>query len=105
MRSYLLIVVTTFTLYLSGCTIDDRLPTGKDVVVQFDRSALGAGASLPISPTTNKQNGAETSLSGKLIHASADWIQLEAVTPQGTRTYWIPRSKILLIQFTLPEKR
>lgn len=87
---------------MAGCGGSQELPVGKDVIVQFDRAALGTGAALPVSPTTSSINGAETAIYGKLLHVSSDWIQLEVRRPasSGTliSTYWIPRDKVLLIQ-------
>jgi len=87
---------------LGGCKSSPNLPIGKDVIVQFDRRALGAGAPLPVSPTTMGINGAETAIRGKLIAVSHSWIEIRVSTVQtgGTsiKSYWIPKEKILLIQ-------
>ena len=51
---------------------------GVQCTVQFRRDALGAAASLPISPMTGGINGADTALSGKLIGTTDEWIILES---------------------------
>jgi hypothetical protein len=87
---------------LAGCDSSPSLPIGKDVVVQFDRSSLGAAASLPVPPTTEGINGAGTAIRGKLLGATKSWIQLGVTTSRvqgaSVQTFWIPREKILLIQ-------
>jgi len=86
--------------FIAGCGLSTRLPIGEKVVVQFDRSALGGGGSLPINPTTFSINGASVVLEGKLLDVSEDWICIESIESAGnlTRKYWIARSKVLLLQ-------
>lgn len=67
---------------------------GSTVNVQFLRDALGAAASLPISPTTGKINGAETTVIGTLIEVESSAIVVEA----NGRKMWIPREVILLVE-------
>ncbi len=69
-------------------------PTGTSVTVQFRRDALGSAHNLPISPTTDRQNGAQVSMAGELKAIDSDWVVLKA---RGT-DYWIPRSVVLLIK-------
>ncbi|MCP5517241.1 MAG: hypothetical protein H7A45_08305 [Verrucomicrobiales bacterium] len=69
-------------------------PIGAQCTVQFQRDALGAGASLPISPRTNNINGADTSVSGALKQFTAEWIVLDS----GGREIWIPKTVVLLIE-------
>lgn len=96
-----LAVVSGLSLALAGCSLSG-LPIGQEVVVQFDRSALGSGSTLPVSPTTESINGATTALRGILRAATDIWIQLEINDPQPNgslhKTFWIPRDKVLLIQ-------
>lgn len=69
---------------------------GKQCTVQFKRDALGAASLNPVPPLTNSFNGAETSVSGTLTHADADWIVIDS----GTGSEWlIPKSNILLLRF------
>lgn len=79
------------------------------MVVQFDRSSLGAGADLPVSPTAQRINGAATAVSGRLVDVDEHWIRVEAsadTSEHETRTImWIPRSKVLMIQFRETKKR
>jgi len=102
MKLPIILTILLSILILVGCSDNKQLPIGKDVIVQFDRSVLGAGANLPIPPTTGSINGADTALSGKLIFISKNWLQLEVRTSQRSetdiKTFWIPRSKVLLIQ-------
>lgn len=78
---------------------------GQEVIIQFDRSALGSAANLPVSPTTESINGANTAIRGKLLHADSEWIHIEQIQPhQGgelTKTFWIPRNKVLLIESSI----
>lgn len=87
--------------WVAGCDSNPGFPLNENVVVQFDRSALGAAANLPISPTTGAINGAQTAIGGKLLEVSPEWILLESLTPHASgvmvERFWIPRSKILMI--------
>ena len=69
--------------------------------MQFRRDALGAGASLPIGPTIDSQNGADVSQHGKLIAVEGEGIVVEYTGPQITTvfTYWIPYPAILNVRF------
>ncbi len=83
-----------------------KVPANFEVKVQFDRNALGAGSGLPISPTTDSINGATTSIRGKLLKEEGDWIVLETSTYANEHLtkhiLWIPKAKILLLDFALP---
>jgi len=103
MRTTTFIVICCSTAALfTACGRADRLPIGQEVTVQFDRSALGSARELPVSPTTVSINDSTTMLRGKLLRADSEWIQMETpASEQGGReikTFWIPRSKILLIE-------
>ena len=80
----------------SACDRPDApsLQSGKPCTIQFRRDALGAGASLPISPMIGGINGAETSTAGTLKRATAEWVVIE----RSGDEIWIPKSVILLIQ-------
>jgi|SRR5579864_6148220 len=74
---------------------------GQNCTVQFRRGdGLGAGGSVPVSPTTNAQNGAEVCVSGKLQAVKGSWIVVEADNSE----YYIPRESILLVQFNKTAK-
>ena len=86
---------------LSACG-SSSLPIGQEVVVQFDRNSLGAGASLPVSPTAESINGAETAIRGKLLNVNESWVVLQVKDNQSDatrfKTFWIPKEKVLLIR-------
>ena len=79
---------------LAGCSRANQPPTGKKVTVQFRRDALGSAHVLPIPPTTDSQNGAQVSLSGKLTMVTPEWIVLN----HQKQKHWIPRESVLLIR-------
>ena len=85
------------SIVFSGCDHQDapKLQAGKRCTIQFRRDALGAGATLPISPMTGSINGAETSISGILKRSSSDWVVIEG---HNAREILIPKSVILLIE-------
>ena len=88
------------TLSLTGCdnaTAADSSasPAGKPCTVQFRRDALGAAASLPISPTTGGINGVDTAISCTFKSTRDDWI----IVTRAGKEVWIPKSVILLIEF------
>src|SRR5882724_4713546 len=92
-----LVSAGALTLFTSGCNSavaasSSGLRPGAQCTVQFRRDALGAAASLPISPTTSGINGADTAVSGKLAVMNEEWVVLES---RGE--IWIPKSVILLI--------
>ncbi len=66
----------------------------RPVRVQFRRDTLGASANLPIGPRTTSTNGAETSLSGKLVRVVDEDIVIE----EDRRLKWIPREVILYVE-------
>ena len=88
------------TLSLTGCdkatAADSSGSTaGKPCTVQFRRDALGAAASLPISPMTGGINGADTAISCTFKSTRDDWV----IVNRAGREVWIPKSVILLIEF------
>jgi hypothetical protein len=94
------ITATVVTLSLTGCdraTTADTSATssGRPCTVQFRRDALGAAASLPISPMTGGINGADTAISCKYKSTRDDWV----IVDRGGKEVWIPKSVILLIEF------
>ena len=70
-------------------------PAGKSCTIQFRRDALGAAASLPISPTSSSINGAGTSIHGTFKSIRDEWVIID----RSGREVWIPKSVILLIEF------
>lgn len=94
--------VAAASCLLSGCTPSVDLPLGEEVIVQFDRSSLGAGAMMPVSPDTEIINGAKTAIRGRLVGVDSEWIVLERsmATQVGTTVekFWISRAAVLLIE-------
>jgi hypothetical protein len=70
-------------------------PNGRSCTVQFRRDALGAAASLPVSPMTDGINGADVTVAGTLKHTSDEWVVLD----RAGKELWIPKSVILLLHF------
>ena len=101
-RTIGLVVSVAVMAVLSGC---DSAPdtdmsqgelrqwVGKNVQVQFRRDALGAAASLPVSPLTGGINGASTTIGGQLMKVEGSGI---VIGPED-RPMWIPREVILLV--------
>ena len=88
------------TMLLTGCDQataagSSSPPVGKRCTIQFRRDALGAAASLPVSPMTGNVNGADTAISGTLKSSVGEWVVLDYA---GKET-WIPKTVVLLIQF------
>lgn len=73
------------------------LPLGERCTVQLRRDALGAGADLPVPPTTNSINGADVSISGELVRADQDWLVLRG---EG-KDRWIARHAVLFVEFPM----
>ena len=71
---------------------------GAICTVQFRRDALGASASLPISPTTYNINGAEVSIGGRFSRMDDSWVVLTAFKNDKKEEIWIPHSVILFIK-------
>jgi hypothetical protein len=96
MKLHILICMFTVAALLGGCGGSEpkQPPIGEIVKVQFRRDALGSAHDLPVSPTTDSQNGARVSLSGTLMLVNEDWIVLE----YQKRAHWIPRHAVLLIR-------
>lgn len=68
--------------------------------VYFSRAALGGTSTNIVPVTTDNINGAEVSLSGKLIEVTPEWIVLEYHPDNNLkmkRSAWIPRSVILWV--------
>lgn len=70
---------------------------GDFCVVQFRRDALGAGANLPISPSTGEINGASVTLRGKLLAAEGEGLVIEDSVHFRGGTVWIPYHVILSV--------
>jgi hypothetical protein len=87
-------------LFVTGCNdaqaaLGGMSPPPKPCTIQFRRDALGAAASLPISPLTDSLNGGETSISGTLKMVNDDWVVLD----RGGKDIWVSRSVVLLIKY------
>ncbi len=90
-------VVLMVALGLVGCGHREgtaQPPKAKSATVQFRRDILGASRELPVPPTTDVQNGASVSVSGKLLKVNREWVVLE----QDKKVLWIPRDNVLLIR-------
>ena len=100
MKSFSLTWVLLAAVVLSGCDRPDMpaLKAGKTCTIQFRRDALGSGASLPVPPTTNSMNGADVSLDGTFVRATAEWVVIETKGSKKEREVWIPKGVILLIE-------
>ena len=105
-KSSLSLVVIFTAMALSGCSsdIDENMKSseltkwmGKNVRIQFRRDALGAAASLPISPNTGEINGASTTLVGTLQKVDAAGIAI-GNHQRKTSPRWIPREAILFVE-------
>lgn len=68
---------------------------GERCTVQLRRDALGAGADLPVPPTTSMINGAEVTVAGELLTYDTDGLMI--TTPEGQ--LWIPAASVLLVSF------
>ena len=96
------LLITLASLALAGCASGETgtphpgdPPIGAQCRLQFNRSDLGAAASLPIPPTTGSINGAEVSVSGKILSIDEDWVVLD----DGHSKLWVPRRNVLLLMF------
>ncbi len=86
------------SMFLSGCDRNEgpSLIVGKYCKIQFRRDALGAAASVPVPPTTDSFNGANTAIGGNVKRTTGEWVVLESSGSNGE--IWIPKSVILLIE-------
>lgn len=100
LKTFGLAVACLGILFFSGCERADVpvLQTGKRCTIQFRRDALGAGANLPIPPTTGSINGAATSIEGTLRRVTAEWVVIE----RNGEEISVPKGVILLIQQSVP---
>ncbi len=73
--------------------VPDAPRAGELVTVQLRRDHLGAGADVPISPTTNSFNGARTCVSGQLQALTDRWVVIDS----GSERHWVARSSVLLV--------
>jgi len=93
-----LIVCVLTAMLITSCSSEKESylsqQVGKVCKVQFKRNALGGGATLPVPPTTDVFNGAAVSLSGTLRAVDRQAVVLDS----GTKTYWIPKDCVLLIE-------
>jgi hypothetical protein len=81
---------------LVGCNqqVTEQPPVGSSVTVQFRRDALGSANANAVPPTTDSINGAAVSMGGSLTKVNKDWVVIES----GGKTFWIPKSAVLLIR-------
>jgi len=80
-----------------GCSSENKVDinSGDYCKVQIKRNILGASTKLPISPTTENINGAQTCVKGKFIKDTGKFIVIEKNSHQNC---WISKENILLIQ-------
>jgi hypothetical protein len=97
-------MVAAVCLALAGCSSQDvpqqaasglRSKIGYVCTVQFRRDALGAAATNPVPPETDIFNGAQVSLSGKLIDVKGDWLVIG-----GPTETWVPTHSVLLLKWS-----
>ena len=69
------------------------------VAVEPSGDALGAARDLPVPPTTDNINGAETSVHGKLVRSNEEWLVLQVGDGEASRETWIPKQLVLLIKY------
>ena len=74
-------------------TQDAGLPRDVNCTVQFRRDALGMGGNSPTSPLTGNHNGADVSVTGKVVHETPEWLVLATTTQE----LWIPKHSVLLV--------
>ena len=101
-----ILLTTAMATLFSGCgnianhdmtTSEMSTWIGKNVIVQFRRDALGAGADLPIDPETGQINGAKTAIGGVLLKIEAKSIVIgNHLKDRGPK--WIPREVILFVE-------
>src|SRR4051812_19714081 len=84
-----------------GCA-SARPQVGASCHVQFKRDLLGSASQQPIPPTTDSMNGAQVSVSGKLVDLNADWVVLDIGDNQEI---WVQRKNVLLLHFKSAKTR
>jgi hypothetical protein len=106
-----LAMLAALCLALPGCGTQDsprpaagglRSKIGYQCTVQFRRDALGAASTIPVPPLTNSMNGADVSLSGKLVDVKGDWLVIERAigTQNQTLETWVPIHSVLLLEWS-----
>jgi len=73
---------------------------GQNVTVFIRHDVLGQASDIPSSISVGVLNGAEVSLTGKLILSSPQWIVIEVLDSRWT----IPRENVLAIRQITPSK-
>jgi hypothetical protein len=73
---------------------------GQTVTVFIRHDVLGQASDIPSSISVGVLNGAEVSLTGKLILSSPHWIVIEVLDSRWT----IPRENVLAIRQITPSK-
>jgi hypothetical protein len=99
MKNHLATIVcfatVSITMLLAGCDSGPTPPVGKSCTIQFRRDALGAAASVPVSPMTDNINGADTCISGTLKRTEGNWLVLD----RGGAEVWVSKTAVLLIKY------
>jgi hypothetical protein len=98
-------IFVTIAAVMVGCrhrpkpdALSERI--GSNCTVYFNRSALGGTSATIVPVICDNTNGAQVSMSGKLLKLTFDWIVLEYYLNNDLkmkRTAWIPRSVVLWV--------
>lgn len=71
-------------------------PNGSTCTVHFRPDALGAAGTAPIPANSSSHNGAELTLSGKVVTSDRDWLVIRPLN-DDSRQQWIARDAILYV--------
>jgi hypothetical protein len=100
-------ILAAITVSVVGCKKDQDQPdvlnekVNSNCTVYFSRAALGGTSTNIVPVETNSINGAQVSLSGKLIKVTPEWIVLEYHPNNNLkmkRNAWIPRGVVLWVR-------
>lgn len=70
---------------------------GRNCSIHLRPDALGTSANIPVSVMTDVMNGAQVSVTGKLLEANEEWIVIQD-EPRNAEI-GIPRSAVLAVRF------
>src|SRR5688500_6080717 len=73
-----------------------ELPTGRRCRVHFRRDAVGVAGTSPLGLTEQTRPKQLAQIEGTVDHVSDEWL---VVTAAEGRTFWIPRSMVLAVEF------
>lgn len=94
------IAIAMVGLYLSR---PDALSekVNSNCTIYFNRDALGGTPATIVPITCDNFNGAQVSLSGKLVKVTSEWIIIETFIgndDKNKQMYWAPRNVVLLVR-------